>query len=266
MFSIENTNDKLQRNQEIKPLKGFSNLLDAELKSWWTTKKWWISILIWTGVINGMLLLLLTSLPLTELDIHTSIQIYVLFSWMGTSIGIIIMLQDSIITEKQTGTAEWVLSKPVSRMSFILAKFTSNAIGSLLTMILAPGIFGYTILWLWDFDVTIISFIGGIGLLYLNILFFLTFTLMTGAFFNTRAPAIGIPLAFLFGQQYLSSISTEIYKFIPFAIGNAVKGPPLAVSVMLRESLWSIQPIVFTAIFAILFLIIAIKRFEYEEF
>ena len=36
-------------------LPGFNSLLGKENRSWWRTRKWWINLLVWTTVINGLL-------------------------------------------------------------------------------------------------------------------------------------------------------------------------------------------------------------------
>ena len=58
-------------------------------------------------------------------------------------IGAIIMGQEEVLDEKRSGTAAWILSKPVSRVAFILAKVTANAIGILIIMVLLEGALAY---------------------------------------------------------------------------------------------------------------------------
>jgi ABC-type Na+ efflux pump permease subunit len=41
--------------------------------------------------------------------------------WMA-AFGVIILTQSDIVEEKLSGTAEWVLSSPLSRSAFILSK------------------------------------------------------------------------------------------------------------------------------------------------
>ena len=45
-------------------------------------------------------------------------------------------------------------------------------------------------------------------------MFYLTLTLMLGTLFDSAAPVIGIPLAFAFGQQSLTSIP-GLVGFLP---------------------------------------------------
>lgn len=41
--------------------RGFVNLLRHENATWWRSRRWWINILIWLVLINGMLLAMLSS-------------------------------------------------------------------------------------------------------------------------------------------------------------------------------------------------------------
>ena len=65
---------------------------------------------------------------------------------MALPIGAIIMGQEEVLDEKQSGTAAWILSKPVSRVAFILAKVTANAIGILIIMVLLEGALAYRLI------------------------------------------------------------------------------------------------------------------------
>ena len=53
--------------------------------------------------------------------------------------GVIILAQDEIIQEKQSGTAAWIISKPAARSAFILTKLLSNLIGALVFIVALPG-------------------------------------------------------------------------------------------------------------------------------
>ena len=63
---------------------------------------------------------------------------------------VIVIGQDTIIGEKQSGTAAWVLSAPVSRSAFIMAKLLANTIGFFVTIIVVQGLVAYVQLSLSD--------------------------------------------------------------------------------------------------------------------
>src|SRR5215212_1877758 len=113
--------------------RGFVNLLGNENRMWWGTRKWIVHLLLWLVMLNGLILLIgLTDgqetnnpVPLYETLVQVLFQVGIL----ATAIGVVTTAQGAIVREKQLGTAAWVLSKPVSRSAFILAKFIAYAVG-----------------------------------------------------------------------------------------------------------------------------------------
>jgi ABC-2 type transport system permease protein len=255
---------------------GLGNMLRAELKSWWSTNTWWIQCLIWVGVVGGILAMVLfasqssgqVGLPLQELTL-----LYGIFGGMFTTVGVVILMQGAVVGEKISGTAAWVLSKPISRSAFILAKLVANAIGVAITAFVVPGIVVYMILTLGGgYNLSISNFIGGLGILFLFAFYWLAFTLMLGAFFNSRGPVIGIPLALILGQQFILGL---IVKFVPILVDylpyimvmppQTERGSSIVGQVILGSSPDSWTP-VFSAIPSILlFVLIGIWRFSREE-
>src|SRR5215211_7745643 len=127
------TNQELQAVNEPGWQRGFANLLRNENRLWWGTRKWLIHLLLWLVVLNGLVLLIgLTEgqetnnpVPLYE----TLIQVFFQVGAFATAIGMVTTAQGAIVREKQLGTAAWILSKPVSRGAFVLAKFVAHAVG-----------------------------------------------------------------------------------------------------------------------------------------
>src|SRR3712207_2303826 len=39
-------------------LRGFGNLLRNELHGWWGTRAWWVHLVVWLGLINGVIALI----------------------------------------------------------------------------------------------------------------------------------------------------------------------------------------------------------------
>ena len=103
---------------------------------------------------------------------------YSIFSGLFPTIAVIIILQDAVVGEKESGTAAWVLSKPVARTAFILAKLIANTIGVIVTMVVFPGVVAYLQIRLAGAQLAPFDFILGMGVLALNLVFFLTLTLM----------------------------------------------------------------------------------------
>ncbi len=69
---------------------------------------------------------------------------YAIFAGLFPAVGVVIIMQGVVVGEKKSGTAAWVLSKPVTRPAFILSKVIANSLGVLVTMVVLPGIVAYT--------------------------------------------------------------------------------------------------------------------------
>jgi ABC-2 type transport system permease protein len=199
---------------------------------------------------------------------QTALMLIFLFSGLAPAVGVVIIGQDAIIQERQTGTAAWVLSKPVSRAAFLLSKLSADAFGVLATMVLAQGLVAYFIyragvgIWL-----SIPGFLAGLGLVYLLLLFYLTLTLMLGTLFRSRGPVIGIPMVLIFGNQ-LTGLAPWLGKILPWnlVMDLGPGQPSLAVTLAQGQPLPSAMPIYGTALLTMIFLFVALARFEHEEF
>ncbi|MFX1538102.1 MAG: ABC transporter permease subunit, partial [Promethearchaeota archaeon] len=97
---------------------GFKNLIIAEFARW-KTNMWWINGIVWIIVINGMLG---AAVGVIRFRLEAALGLYSGFGGLFTSVAAVIFAQDVIVGEKKSGTAAWVLSKPVSRTAFILSK------------------------------------------------------------------------------------------------------------------------------------------------
>lgn len=122
-------------------LGGLNNLLRAEFGIWFGTNMWWTQGLMWIVILNFLVGALLWSEAGVELV--EAVTLYGLFSGLFPAVAVVIILQDAIVGEVEKGTAAWVLSKPVSREAFVLAKLIPNAVGVLVSMVLLPGLAAY---------------------------------------------------------------------------------------------------------------------------
>jgi len=145
--TITTTNLALQAVTEPGWRRGFANLLRNENRMWWGTRKGLVHLLLWLVVLNGLILLIgLTdgqdpNNPFTLYD--TLIQVFFQIGALATAIGVVTTAQGAIVREKQLGTAAWVLSKPVSRGAFVLAKFVAYAIGFVSLALVVPSAIFY---------------------------------------------------------------------------------------------------------------------------
>lgn len=267
------TNAIFQRVDERGWRRGLDNLLRGEFSVWFRSRKWWIHSLMWLLSIN--LILFFTTLnpeagaPATG-GIPDTIELYGIFGGMFVMIGVLVILQGAIVGEKKSGTAAWILSKPVSRTAFVIAKAVGNSLGVLATAVLVPGLVAYLQFGLmtdlgW---VSPLSFLAGVVALALHALFWITFTIMLGSFFDSWGPVIGIPLALGFGQQLIVGLLPPLGYVSPWALVAPIGDdkPALAASFFNGSAPFSWIPLLAALIFCGLFTWIAVWRFNRQEF
>jgi ABC-2 type transport system permease protein len=243
--------------------RGLWNLVSAGFRSWWGTSTWWIQVLIWLGVTVVPLAALLFSEGST--DETPALTIFGIMA-MFAAVAVAIIMQDEIVGEKKSGTAAWVLSKPVSRAAFVLAKLIPNAVGVLVTMVIVPGIAAYALVAAAGEPVEPLGYLAGLGVVYLNLLFYLTLTLMLGTFFDSAGPVIGIALGFAFGQQLLIQIPF-LAQVLPWALVAPIDQNPVsdASALMVGQPMPMPLAVPVAALACVAFVILAIRRFERTE-
>lgn len=267
-------------------LNGFSNLFANENHHWWGTWQWVIQVLIWLAIINGMLATVVLTAPKVELaqarmEIdeargvvarksleQTALMVFFIFSGLAPAVGVVILGQDAILQERQTGTAAWVLSKPVARAAFLLSKLSADALGVLVTMVLAQGLVAYFIFQVGTgMELGIPHFLAGLGLIYLLLIFYLSLTLMLSTLFRSRGPVIGIPMVLVFGNQ-LAGLAPALAKIMPWnlVMDLGPQQPALAVLLVQGQPLPTVTPILGTAVLTVIFIAVALFKFRREEF
>ena len=205
------TNTELLRVREWHMLRGFANILAKENRYWWHTKRGWVNALLWSGMIGGLVAMMLFMLPsIAEMTGDPNVVAAggplpfalemgrTVFFEMGTlafAIGVIVLSMDLIIDEKQSGVTEWLLAKPLARRSYILAKLSATVFSVLVVMILLPSLASYILLSARTLSpFPILPFLSGVGIMCAHTLYYLTLTLMLGTIFDSRAPILGIAL------------------------------------------------------------------------
>ena len=241
---------------------GLSNLMGPAFGAWWRTSNWWIQSLLWTFVINGSLAVVIWGDAPDEIDLFSLYGIMTMFA----AIAVAIIMQEEIVGEKRSGTAAWVLSKPVSRPAFLTSKLVPNAIGVVATMIVIPSVVLLVHLMVAGVDVSIPRFAGGASVAALNLLFYLTLTLMLGTLFDSAGPVIAIPLAIAFGQQLLGSLP-DLLALLPWALVVPVGGADVSdvSAIIAGDPVPSPGAIVTTSVACVVFTVVAYWKWNRTE-
>ncbi len=99
---------------------GFANMLAKENAAWWRTRRWWIQSLVAIFFVDGSMVAN-HQLGGASIERIASFNTLWVFAWV-LPIFAITLGQDSILGELHSGTAAWVLSKPLRRPAFLLGE------------------------------------------------------------------------------------------------------------------------------------------------
>ena len=246
---------------------GLGNMLAKELSSWWRTRRWWVQCLLALFLLNGII-----ALNLKDTSVQNTVQVFLMISALCIPFTAINLGQDSILGERHSGTAAWVLSKPLRRPAYILSKVLAHGLGVLVAWIVIPGAIAYFQFTSYIGTLTPLGFAGAMGLSYLNLFFYLTLALMLATFFDSRGPVLGISLTLAwsgpmqFIAQPMQKFTPWLPDLLPWKLLFFDGSNPLAGYLAQGQPLPTVTPIIATLLWSALFVGVAIWRFRREEF
>ena len=249
---------------------GLANMLDKEMGAFWRTRRWWVQCLIALLLLNGSLALNLKGGQRVD---NAGLNFLVIAA-LGVPVAAISLAQDSILGERHSGTAAWVLSKPLRRPAFILAKLVAHGLGLLVAWVVLPGAVAYLqLMAAGGLRLSGIGFAGAMGLNYLNLFFYLTLSLMLATLFNGRGPVLGIALGVAWSGP-MQFIAQPMQKYAPWLDSimpwrlmiDFGRNGPLAGYLAMGQPLPTVAPIIATVLWCVLFVGVAIWRIRREEF
>lgn len=273
-------NVELQRLNERKGLRGFANLYQKESQAWWGTRRWWINALLWTGLLCGLAAIMLFA-PNDEVNnadeaeimqagglaayvLSLGLSVFFEFGGPMLAIGTIVLTQDLIIGEKQSGLAEWLLSKPVTRRAYVLSKVVANAPPLLLLLVGLPSALVYGMLSLRIHALyPLVPFLTAVGIIAMHTLFYLTMTLMLGIIFSNRGPILGIALASILGGGILGGFIRPLFYVTPWMLPKVAW---LTATGQAISNGLGLASLVATTVWIAAFLFVALIKFEKTEF
>jgi ABC-type transport system involved in multi-copper enzyme maturation permease subunit len=254
---------------------GFANLLHNENLEWWGSRRWLTQAGLWLLILNGMVALVMFVTPaVMQMDpdntdgpmdpISMGIPVYFQIGATALAIGTVILVQGEVVGERQTGITAWILSKPVARPAYFLAKMVAHSIGILVIMIGFQSAVAYGLFWLANGGpLPLLPFLIGVGGLMLHTFFYLTLTLMLGVFARTRSQVLGVAMGSLFGGMLLLNIIRQLGLITPWSLPNIL--PALVIQIPLPFTT-AFMPILMTAIWSIVFIVAALWKLPRLEF
>jgi ABC-type transport system involved in multi-copper enzyme maturation permease subunit len=250
---------------------GFANMLAKENAAWWRTRRWWIQALVAVFFVDGSMLAN-HQLAGQSIERIASFSNFLVIAGVLPVVAILLG-QDAILGELHSGTAAWVLSKPLRRPAFLLAKLVANGLGLLVTAVLIPGAiaYGYFDL-IGGVKLPVAGFAGAMGLAYLYLLFYLILAMMLATLFSGRGPVFGIAVGAAWGYMLVKTPAwleaLLPWKLLMGHITNTGTGFDLSLAgrLIVGEQLPTLVPIITTALWCVLFTGIAFWRIRRVEF
>jgi ABC-2 type transport system permease protein len=245
---------------------GLGNLVRKELGQWWATRLWWVQTLIWVVLLNGVATVIMlqgAGMPPEEL-VTEAVQTFLLMGAMTIGIGVVLTIQGAVVGEKELGTAAWVMSKPASRASFVLAKLIANFVGFFATALLIPSlIFVVQAQLMLPVSLDYGQFALAVGIVAVSVLFYVVLTVALGCMFKGRGPVAGLGIGLvLVGQFFKGMLPMPLVMATPWLLGDVATSYALASPPEFNR----VVPIIVTAAAAGALVCVAIWRFNREEF
>ena len=258
--------------------RGLGNLLRGEFSAWFKSSRWWKQLILWFSIINVMMVIMITASAQAAEEGGEGPPIlfmYGIFGGMFVAFGVMILMQRVLIGEKSTGTAAWVLSKPVTRTAFVVSRLVVNSIAILLTSVIVPGVLFYITLGLFS-DLGWLSplgFAAAIVMVSLHTLYWVTLVLMMGTLTESSAAVMAVPMALFFifwlGPElipFLIYVTIYVSPFLLIFSPIPEQLNSLAGSFMTGAPVFSWWPLISTLVSCVVFIAVAIWRFNRQEF
>jgi ABC-2 type transport system permease protein len=245
---------------------GLGNLVRKEFGQWWRTRLWWVQLLIWVVILNGIsTVVMLDSAGMTPDElVAEAVQTFLLVAATSVGIGIVVTIQGSVVGEKEMGTAAWVMSKPVSRAAFVLAKLIAHTVGFWVTALVIPGlIFAVAANYLLPQPISYSGFAIAVAVLALAVVFYVTLTIALGCMFSGRGPVAGVGITLiLMGQFFKGMLPLPLVMSTPWLLGDVAGSFALGTPPEWNRMI----PVIVTAAATLILVWVAVWRFQREEF
>jgi len=229
---------------------------------------------MWFAIINGLMGIMVIASAKAAEEGGDGPPILYMYGWFGAmfgAIGVMIIMQRVLVREKQSGTAAWALSKPVTRTAFVVSRLVVNAIAILLTSVIVPGVILYLTLGLFS-ELGWLSpsgFIAGQLMFILHTFYWIAFVLLMGTLLESSGGIIGVSMTFFFTFWFGPNLIPALGYISPLLL--IISPAPdqinsLSGSFMTGEPVFSWLPLIATVVSCVAFVAVAIWRFNRQEF
>ncbi len=127
-----------------------------------------------------------------------------------------------------------------------------------------PSVIGYGMLSLrLGAPFPLVPFLSAVGIMIVHAFFYLTLTLMLGTLFNNRGPILGIALGSVLGGNMLGGLFKPLLYVTPWMLPKVAS---LTASGQAVPPEIGVVPLVLTVLWCVVFIVVAMAKFEKVEF
>ena len=266
-----NVVDRFQRVTETGWRRGLGNLLQGEYSAWFRSSRWWKHLALWLAIINLMMIFMIIAAAEAGEGGPPVLFMYGIFGGMFVAFGVMIIMQRVLVGEKRSGTAAWVLSKPVTRTAFVVSRLAVNSLAILFTSVIVPGVILYASLGLFSNYgwLSPVGYAAGLALVALHTFYWIALVLMLGTLSDSSAAVMAVPMALYFAFWLGSGMIPGLIYVSPLLL---VFSPApdqfsaLSAALMTGEPVYSWLPLIATVVSSAIFIAVAVLRFNRQQF
>lgn len=243
---------------------GMKNLVRRELFHERTRMYWTQQMVIWALITNGLVALFL-SLPgdlIGEMMPMYSLSLIIFYNMLSFLIVLFIpiLLQGTVIDEKVSGIASWILSKPVSKKAYLISKMITSILPIILVAVVINGAIGYGVFIAFGYSPNVLGFAMNLGLTGVVVAYFASLTIMLGTITTSRGKVLAAAIGLGVGAQIMARFFPLILFLVPYSL------PLLGLGLITGDAVMGIDLMLMSAcVQIVLFTIIALFVFERTE-
>lgn len=265
--------DRSASRRPFRVFTGLGGLLRGELTRW-LGRRGLVHLVVWTVGIQG-LLWWDTASSSDPLGDWRGFDLLIHVWWIACPLAAVGIAQNALIEERHNDTAAWVLSKPVSRPSFVISKILGDAGGIVLIGVALQAAIAWFLLPAIDPGVGLPitepelgRYLTVIGIISLVVLLFVAMTVFLTTVLPWRGPVAGIGLIAWIWMW------NAPWQFVEhYTIGGLMAGEmqgatmkPIAEYLVFETPLEPTSSILWTAVAALAFTIAGALVFRREQF
>ena len=223
-----------RRRQQTRPrLPGAGNIFRKELREWFRTRRFLVTAVIATLVMAvipvGVWIVDHDGLTAGRAALAEPEATDARGSGPGTLLALssylaIVLTMGTLVKEREAGTAQWLFTKPVSRVGYGLAKWAANSLGVVLAAVIVPWTVSSGLLaamyeipgWSWSDQIL------AAGLVAVHAAIVVGLMLALGTLFRSTVPVAVVALGLSVAPMFLSAlIAGGVLRLYPvFRLGD----------------------------------------------